>query len=40
MYHDTQSITIMPDTADEPCVFLIWPLTVVHVIDEDSPFYE
>ena len=40
MYHDTSLINIVPDTANEPCVLLIWPLTILHVIDEDSPFYE
>lgn len=40
MYHDTQAINIVPDTANEPCVLLIWPLTILHIIDEDSPFYE
>jgi len=40
MYHDTQPITIVPETSNEPCVLLIWPLTVLHVIDEDSPFYD
>ena len=40
MYHDTQVLNIQPDTSSEPCVFLIWPLTVFHEIDEDSPFYE
>ena len=24
---------------DEDCLLLIWPTTVVHVIDQDSPFY-
>lgn len=31
----------LPVSADgcESNVFFIWPLTVVHVIDKDSPFY-
>lgn len=40
MHHDTQPINIRPDTSCEPCILLIWPLTLIHVIDEDSPFYE
>ncbi len=39
MYHEVEPIKINPDSAEEPCIFLIWPLTVIHVIDEDSPFY-
>ena len=40
MYHDTHQINIVPETANEPCVLLIWPLTIIHVIDQESPFYE
>lgn len=40
MYHDSQHINIQPETSNEPCVLLIWPLTIIHEIDEDSPFYE
>ena len=29
-----------PDTASESCMFFVWPLDLVHVIDEDSPFYD
>lgn len=39
MYNDVNPITISPDSSGEPCIFLIWPITVVHVIDENSPFY-
>lgn len=39
MHHDTVPIKILPDSCDEPCIFLIWPITVIHIIDEDSPFY-
>ena len=39
MYHEVNPIKIKPDSAEEPCVFMIWPITVLHVIDEDSPFY-
>ena len=40
MYHEVVPLKIQPDSAEEPCIFLIWPLSVVHVIDEDSPFYK
>lgn len=40
MYHDIKAIKIHPETSCEPCVLLIWPLTLIHVIDEESPFYE
>lgn len=39
MYHQVEPIKIKPDSAEEPCVFMIWPITVLHVIDQDSPFY-
>ena len=29
-----------PDTASESCMFFVWPLDLVHVIDEHSPFYD
>ena len=40
MYHEVVPLKIQPDSAEEPCIFLIWPLSVVHVIDENSPFYK
>ena len=40
MYHEVIPIKIKPDSAEEPCVFMIWPITVMHVIDEESPFYK
>ena len=40
MFHDVTPVNITPDTSNEPCMFLIWPVTVVHVIDEESPFYK
>ena len=33
-------IKVEPNTCNEPCIFFVWPLEVVHVIDQDSPFYE
>ena len=32
-------IKVLPNTSEEPCLFFVWPLEVVHVIDQDSPFY-
>ena len=40
MFHDVSPLTIEPDSSNEPCIFLIWPITVIHVIDEDSPFFK
>ncbi len=40
MFHDVAPINISPDSSSEPCIFLIWPITVLHVLDEDSPFYK
>jgi len=40
MFHDVNPLNILPDSSNEPCVFLIWPITVIHVIDEESPFYK
>ncbi len=40
MFHDVTPIEITPDSSSEPCVFLIWPITVIHVLNEDSPFYK
>ena len=33
-------LKVDPDTASESCMFFVWPLDLVHVIDEDSPFYD
>jgi len=40
MYHDVVPLTIKPDSAEEPCVFLIWPISAIHIIDKASPFYK
>ena len=40
MYHEVIPIKITPDSTEEPCIFLIWPMSVIHVIDENSPFYK
>ena len=28
-----------PNTSQEPCILFVGPLEIVHVIDQDSPFY-
>jgi len=30
---------VSPDANDTSCLIVIWPMTLVHVIDKDSPFY-
>ena len=35
-----KNLNITPDTTDESCIFFVWPLDIVHIIDKDSPFYE
>ena len=39
MFHDVEQFNITPDSSNETCIFLIWPITVVHVIDKESPFW-
>ena len=39
-YQDIDNLKVTPNTTDESCLFFVWPLDIVHVIDEDSPFYE
>ena len=33
------NIKVSPDTTTESCIFFVWPLDIIHVIDKDSPFY-
>ena len=40
VYQDMKTLKINPDRSDETCIFFVWPLEIVHVIDEESPFYE
>lgn len=40
VYQEMHNLTINPETTNESCIFFVWPLDIVHVIDEDSPFYE
>ena len=38
-YHQTELNVGADLEGEEDTVFFIWPTTVVHRIDEDSPFY-
>lgn len=39
IYPEMIALDLEPDTSDEPCIFFVWPLEVVHTIDEESPLY-
>ena len=39
VYQEMQNLLVNPETTNESCIFFVWPLDIVHVIDEDSPFY-
>ena len=39
VYQDMENMSVYPDTTSESCIFFVWPLDIVHVIDENSPFY-
>lgn len=34
-----ENISVSPETTSESCIFFVWPLDIVHVIDLNSPFY-
>ena len=40
MFQEMQMLKVEPNTMHEPCIFFVWPLEIVHIIDQDSPFYE
>ena len=40
MYQEMQNVKVDPETSSESCIFFVWPLDIVHVIDKESPFYE
>lgn len=40
IFQEMKNLKISPDTTEESCIFFVWPLDIVHVIDEESPFYE
>ena len=35
-----RNVAITPETTSECCIFFVWPLDIVHVIDSNSPFYD
>ena len=36
IYHEMKNLKV---ELSSTCIFFVWPLDIVHVIDEDSPFY-
>ena len=40
LFYEMKTLKIKTDTISESCVFFVWPLEIVHVIDQDSPFYD
>ena len=40
IYQEMKMLKISPDSAEEPCIFFVWPLEIVHTIDEESPLYD
>ena len=36
IYHEMKSLKV---ELSKSCIFFVWPLDIVHIIDEDSPFY-
>ena len=37
IYQEMKSIKV---ELSKSCIFFVWPLDIVHIIDEDSPFYD
>jgi potassium inwardly-rectifying channel subfamily J len=40
LYEEMHMLKVLPDTNAENCVFFVWPLDIIHVIDEESPLYD
>merc|ERR1712142_139886 len=40
VYQEMHNLLVNPETTSEPCIFFVWPLDIVHVIDENSPLYD
>jgi potassium inwardly-rectifying channel subfamily J len=40
IYDDVTPIKVTPDSSEQSCIIIIWPITLVHVIDKDSPFFK
>ena len=34
------NLPVNPETTSECCIFFVWPLDIVHVIDKTSPLYD
>ena len=39
LFFEMKMLKIEPETISESGVFFVWPLEIVHVIDQDSPFF-
>ena len=39
VYQEMHNLGVTPETTSESCIFFVWPLDIIHVIDEQSPFY-
>lgn len=40
IFQEMQNIKVDPETTSESCIFFVWPIDVVHIIDEESPFFD
>merc|ERR1719315_902050 len=40
VYQEMHNLVINPETTSECCIFFVWPLDIVHVIDQESPLYD
>ena len=40
VFQEMKNLKVSPDTTEESCIFFVWPLDIIHLIDQDSPFYE
>ena len=40
MSQEMTSLKVSPDSTQESCIFFVWPLEIVHVIDKESPLYD
>jgi potassium inwardly-rectifying channel subfamily J len=40
LYEEMHMLKVLPDTNAENCVFFVWPLDIIHIIDEESPLYD
>ena len=40
VFQEMKSLKVSPNTTEESCIFFVWPLDIIHVIDEGSPFYD